>query len=157
AATRVRSLTPALLTVLVVAGALYALFLRQPGGKLAVHDAEALRTFADFYFTVPALLAALLGFALAARQNFWRAPALFLTVAVFPFTFFYKTRIVPEHFWMARRFLAVILPGALLFASYAAFAGSRSGPRTARLIRGVIGVSFLALVALSYTRASEPI
>ena len=30
---------------------------------------------------------------------------------------FYKLRIVPEHFWLARRFLPVILPGALLLVA----------------------------------------
>ena len=36
-----------------------ALLFRQPGGKLTDYDAHALRTFAHFYFTVPALIAAL--------------------------------------------------------------------------------------------------
>ena len=31
-------------------------------------------------------------------------------------------RIWPEHFWLARRFLTEILPGALIFASAAIFA-----------------------------------
>ena len=39
--------------------AVYALYFRNPGGRLAAHDAYALRTFANFYVTVPAVLAAL--------------------------------------------------------------------------------------------------
>ena len=68
---------------LVCAAAIYALYFRQPGGKLTDYDAFALRTFAYLYLTLPALLAALFGYALLARLRFWRDPALFVTVAVF--------------------------------------------------------------------------
>jgi len=154
---RVRRATPLLLSLVVAAAALYALYVRQPGGKLTDYDAYALRTFANFYVTVPALLAAVVGYALAARQVFWRAPALFATITVFALTIFYKIRIVPDHFWMSRRFLAVILPGAMLFACYAALAGSLTGTLRSRVLRGAIGGVFLILVALAYARASRPI
>ena len=49
--------------------------------------------------------------------RFWRDPAFFITLTTFGVFFFYKTRIVPEHFWASRRFLAVILPGALIVAA----------------------------------------
>ena len=125
--------------------AVYALYFRQPGGKLADYDAYALRTFAYLYLTLPALLAALFGYALLARRRFWRDPALFVTVAIFALFFFYKIRIVPEHFWMARRFLPVILPGALLFASAAALAGADSGCCAhASHPTAALGVVFLA-------------
>ena len=94
---------------------------------------------------------------MTARQRFWRAPELFVTVAIFGLFFFYKIRIVPEHFWMARRFLPVILPGALIFASAAAFAGAQSGSVRARIIRGSLGAAFLALVAMQYARAAQPV
>src|SRR4029450_5420735 len=97
-----RTMRPTALAVVVIGAALYASFLRQPGGKLADYDAYALRTFASFYVTLPALLAALLGYAIAARRLFCRTPALFDTVAIFSFFVFYKIRIVPVHFWMAR-------------------------------------------------------
>ena len=106
--------------------ALYALVPPPPGGKLAAHDAYALRTFTNFYCTLPALFAALIGSWLLARRAFWRDPALFITVAVFSCFFFFKIRIVTDHFWMTRRFLPVILPGALLFASAAALTGDAS-------------------------------
>jgi hypothetical protein len=69
-------------------------------------------------------------------------------VTAFGFFFFYKIRIWPEHFWMTRRFLAVILPGLLLFAAAAAFSGARSGSVIARAIRGGIGLIFVVLVGI---------
>ena len=153
----VRRGAPIVLATLVCAAAIYALYFRQPSGKLTDYDAFALRTFAYLYLTLPALLAALFGYALLARLRFWRDPALFVTVAIFGVFFFYKIRIVPEQFWMARRFLPVILPGALLFASGAALAGAHSGSARTRLIRGGLGGVFLLLLALHYLRMSAPV
>jgi hypothetical protein len=153
----VRTRVPLAIAVVLVALAIYALYFREPAGKLAAHDAHALRTFASFYLTVPVLLAALLGYALEARRSFWRAPELFVTVALFSLFFFYKIRIFPDHFWMARRFLPMILPGVLLFAAAAAFSGMRSGGRLPRIGRSVLGIVFLGLVAAQYARVSRPI
>ncbi len=133
----------------------YALVLREPGGRLTAYDAYALRTFTYFYLSLPALLAALMGFALLARQGFWRDPSLLMTIAIFSCFLFYKIRIVPEHFWLARRFLPVILPGALLLASAAALGGWRSGP--ARLVRAAIGVAFVGVLGWHYARVSAPV
>ena len=143
-----------LLTVWLLAS--YALVLRQPAGKLAAHDANALRTFTYWYLTLPALLAALIGFALVVHRRFWRDPALVVTVAVFACILFFKIRIVPEHFWMTRRFLPVILPGTLLFASAAALSGARerSGPS---LGRALIGIAFVILLGVRYEHASRPV
>jgi hypothetical protein len=137
--------------------ALYALFFRHPAGRLAAHDAYALRTFVNFYLTLPAFLAALVGFGLLARRAFWRDPAFFATIAVFSCFFFFKIRIVTDHFWMTRRFLPVILPAALLFASAAALSGTRGGWKGAAAIRTLIGVTFVALLAIHYGRASRPL
>jgi len=154
----VQSTLPTLVAGALVVGALYALFLREPAqGALAPRDAYALRTFANFYLTVPGLIAALLGFVLLARRDFWRMPELFTTVAVFSFFFFYKIRIASDHFWMARRFLPVILPGALLFAAAAALSGIRKGWGPTRVLRGTIGVVFLGLLAAQFARAAAPI
>ncbi len=68
--------------------------------------------------------------------------------------FFYKIRIVPEHFWMARRFLPVILPCAVLFAAAAALTGVRGGFRPTRMLRATIGLVFIALLAMQYARAA---
>ncbi len=136
--------------------ALYGLFLRQPGGRLAAHDAFALRTYADFYVTVPAVLAALIGFALHARRAFWRDPAFFITVTIFALFVFYKIRIVPEHFWAARRFLPVVLPATMLFASAAALGSRGPGLRTG-LLRPILGLILLLLLGSYYLRASRPV
>ena len=149
--------TPALLNVVLIALAVYALALRHPGGRLASHDAYALRTFAQFYFTVPAVIAALLGCVLIARGRFWNDPAAALTIALFAVFFFYKIRIVPDHFWMARRFLSVVLPGGLLLVAAAALMGVRGRWLTTRLVRGPIGAIFLGLLALAYARAARPV
>jgi hypothetical protein len=148
---------PPVTIAVVIAAALYALFLRHPAGKLAAYDAYALRTFVSFYFTYPAFIAALIGFVLVARALFWRDPAFLLTLTAFSLFFFYKIRIVPDHFWMARRFLPMILPGALLMVASAALVGVRGRWLTTRLIRGPIGIVFLALLAAHYARVSKPI
>ena len=151
---RVRVFAPRLLAGALVAAAVYALYFREPRGRLAAHDAYALRTFTQHYLTLPALVAALIGYALAARRVFWRAPALMTTVALYCFFFFYKIRIVPEHFWMSRRFLPVILPAALLFAAAAAM-GTRGGGTLVRRLRWGIGLLFLALLGAEYARRSQ--
>lgn len=149
-------LAPTLLSGSLVVLALYGLYFRHPTGKLADHDAYALRIFTDFYLTLPALVASLLGLIVVSRQAFWRAPALFVTYATFCVFFFYKIRIVPEHFWMTRRFLAVVLPGALLFAAAAAL-GSRVGPRLTRPLRWAVGGAFVVILGSQYLRATRPI
>ena len=155
--TRISSMIPVALTIAVVALAAYALLWRQPGGALAVHDASALRTFADFYVTRAVLIAAVIGYAIFARSLFWRDPAFFLILTAFCLIFFYKIRIVPEHFWAARRFVPMILPGTLLLASAAALAGVRGQRLLTRAIRMPVGIVFLIFVAFSYTRAAQPI
>jgi hypothetical protein len=137
--------------------ALYALLLRHPAGKLAAHDAYALRTFTNFYLTLPALLAALIGIWVLARKAFWRDPAFFVTFAVFSCFFFFKVRIVTDHFWMTRRFLPMILPGALLFAASAALSRTRGSWKGTGAVRTLIGIVFVGLLATQYARASRPL
>ncbi len=153
---RVRSWVPHAIALALTVAAIYALYFRSPGGRLAEHDAYALRTFAQLYLTVPAVLAALVGYAISARRAFWQAPAFYLVTAAFSFFFFYKIHIVPDHFWMARRFVAVIVPAALIFASVAAL-GARGGPGIMRIPRRSIGLIFLVLLGRAYLRAAEPI
>jgi hypothetical protein len=154
---RVMTHFPNALTGVLTALACYALWFRHPGGRLTDYDAYALRTFADFYFTLPALIAALIGFALVIRARFWSNPAFPIVLAVFSLLLFYKIRIVPEHFWAARRFLAVILPGGLLCVSAAALAGVRGRALLSRAVRTPVGVVFLVLLGLSYARAARPV
>jgi hypothetical protein len=150
-------LTPLALTIGVTLLAVYAQFLRQPAGRLAPHDAYALRTFTSLYFSLPALLASLIGFALVARSRFWRDPALIVTVAALACFVFYKPRIVPEHFWMARRFLPLVLPGALLFVAAAVFTRDQLQWRASRLLHAVIALVFIGLLAGHYSRVSAPV
>ena len=70
---------------------------------------------------------------------------------------FYKIRIVPDHFWMARRFLPVILPGTLLLAAAAALTGVRGRLLVTRAIRAPIGIVFLALLAVNFARVARPV
>jgi hypothetical protein len=154
---RVVAWTPTLLATTVVFLAIYALYFRQPGGKLAAYDAYALRTFAVYYVTTPALIAALVGYVLVSRALFWRDPAFLFTIAAFALFFFYKLHIVPVHFWMGRRFLPVILPATLLLAGGAALTGVRGRLLVTRAIRGPIGVVFLALLANDYLRVAKPV
>lgn len=156
AMTRIAPWFPGGLVVGVVALAIYALLFRHQAGKLAVHDADALRTFTYLYLTLPALIAALAGLALLSRR-FYRDPALISTIVIFACFIFYKVRIVPYHFWMTRRFLPVILPGALIFASAAALWGVRMSRTVAGTLRTCIRVLFVLLLAGYYLRVSRPV
>jgi hypothetical protein len=152
-----RAAIPAGFVFILLIAAAYALFLRQPGGKLTDYDAYALRTFADFYLTWPALVAALVGLVIVARRDFWRDPALMLVFAGFAIYFFYKIRIVPNHFWASRRFLPVILPVSLLFAAAAAVGPWRSGGAVLHALRVTVGAVFLAALGVHYAAASAPV
>lgn len=137
--------------------AIYALVLRTPAGKLALENAYSLRMFASFYVTLPCVAAALAGYALVTRRRFWHDPAIVITITLFSVFFFYKIRIHAEHFWAARRFLPVILPGTLLLACAAATWGLSRPSRRGRAVSGLIGFLFIALLAVQYVRASAPV
>jgi len=149
--------TPWVLTTVVLAATAYAMYFRHPGGKLTDYDAYALRTYVSFYVTLPAFIAAMIGYAVVARALFWRDPAFVVVLTAFSLLLFYKIRIVPDHFWAARRFLPIILPGTLLLAASAALTGVRGRLMLTRAIRGPIGIVFLALLAVQYARAAKPV
>jgi hypothetical protein len=132
----------ALLAVLAV----YALFFRESAGRLAEEDAHALRMFRERYVFWPALIASIAGFGLVARRQFWRHPAFFVMFGMFAIFFFRKLHIVWEHFWLARRFLPMILPGVCLLAAGALVGASGSGQtyRIGRRLAGTLGVAFIA-------------
>lgn len=148
---------PIALAVAVAGLSCYAYFFREPGGKLTPWDAYALRDFVGLYLWWPMWLAALAGCALIGRRDFWRDPALVLTFAAFSVFLFYKLKIVPEHFWLTRRYLAIILPGSLLFAAFAALGVIRGRLRGLALIRPVAGALLLAAAAVQYTAAAAPV
>lgn len=118
-ARHVRQWLPVALAVGVAALASYAWFLREPGGRTALGDAMAFRTF-GWYVSPWGVALAVAGAAFFIARDLWRDPTFYLTFVTFSTFFFYKTRIVPEHFWTSRRFLGVALPGAMLLM--AAFA-----------------------------------
>ena len=164
-AARLRWLVPNMLAVSVAAAAFYTYFFRMPGGRLTSFDAGALRTFA-WYVTPVGLLAAILGTVLLIRQAFWKAPVFFLTTAAYSFFFFYKARIVPEHFWMERRFLAATLPAvmiglAALPGSLAALSAARASERrfgsVVPRVTATVAWIVVAAIGFGFWRASSPV
>ena len=79
---------PLFLIFIVTAGGIYALYFREPGPRVAPHDAHALRVFADLYVTRIVLGLAGVGYALVVWRSFWRAPALILTITTLALFFF---------------------------------------------------------------------
>ena len=133
--------------VALVGLAIYAYFFRQQAGRLAIHDAMAFRAFA--WYVTPALLGlGVAGIALGTMRQFWTNPALFMTIAGYAVTFFYKIQIAPVHFWSMRRFLAVVLPATVLgIAALASEAGRRLAPARSQSAVATIAVIAAALPA----------
>jgi hypothetical protein len=152
---------PVAIVVAVLAAAVYAYFFREPAGRLAAHDAYALRTFTTHYLTPYLLAAALAGYALTVPRLFGPHPLLVMLVTGFSVFFFYKIRIVPEHFWMARRFLPVILPAMLLFAGAAVFytPWRAAGALRAWLLRArtALGIAMVAAAGWQFFQQTRPI
>jgi len=161
--------SPPALGVVVVGAVIYAWFFRVPAGRLAPHDALSLRTF-TWYFPWAGLIAAVAGFVLLAWRRFWRDPALLLVTVVYGFFVFYKIQIVPEHFWMTRRFVPVILPSAFLLLAAGAFYGVWSrktdgtgetptpkGGTLARVAAWVPPLVFVTIVGALLIRADQPV
>jgi hypothetical protein len=168
-AARVRRAVPVGLAAAMAGLAIYAYFFRHAGGRLAEADAMAFRTFA-WYVTPLGVAAAVAGLALLIKRSFWREPELVLTLITYAIFFFYKTRIVPVHFWSARRFLAVILPGAMLCIAGLIVAAVNRGtlgtlPPLSRAARsrwleiaaGALAVALAAPLAFAFLKASAPV
>jgi hypothetical protein len=159
---------PRLLATAVAAAAVYAYFFREPGGRLAAHDAYAFRAFA-WYVGPAGVWAAVAGFVAVSWTRFWKDPVLLTTGALVSTFFFYKIRIVPEHFWQSRRYLPVILPFVCLMMAAGAFvayqqrreSAGTSWPRRrhahAALLYLAIPVAVLAFVAWTFASATRPI
>jgi hypothetical protein len=149
---------PAIVAAAVTGLAVYAYFFREPGGKLTDWNAYALRNFVDLYLWWPMAVAAVAGIILAIRQDFWRAPAFILTWTAFSVFLLYKLQIVPEHFWLARRFLPIILPGALVLACAALFGRGLTSERTSMgIVRTVAALIIVTLVGSRYVAAAAPV
>lgn len=159
---------PRVLAAFVVAAAVYAFFLREPVGRLAVHDAYALRAFA-WYVGPLGLFAAVAGFTAVAWSRFWKDPVLLTAGALVSAFFFYKIRIVPENFWQARRYLALILPLACMMMAAGAFITYRSlarlaagkAPLRARAAAGLLSLALpvivLGWIGWTFAGATRPL
>jgi hypothetical protein len=137
--------------------AIYAWYFRVPGIGLAIHDANSLRMF-GWYVPPAAIAAALLGLVLLSRRVFWRDPTFFVVACGTAVFVFHRIRIVPEHFWAARRFVPLILP-AVIIAIAAALATPLSSrdawpQRAATAGRYLLRAALLALVAGSFWEAT---
>ena len=152
--------TPRVLLAATLAMAFYAWFLRQPGGALASHDAYAFRAF-GWYVDPRILVLAAIGLSIVMTTRFWRDPSTFIVVIGISTFVFYRLRIVPEHFWAARRFVPIILPGVCLAIACAlAPAATRGASVTRRLAgsaRHVVRLILFALAAWSFWSATSAI
>jgi hypothetical protein len=155
-----RTWLPRALAIVLAALAIYAFFFRVPGGRLAVHDANSLRTYA-WYVHPAALGAGLIGLVIVVWRRFWKDPAWLLAVALYSVFFFYRIQIVPEHFWMARRFLPVILPATMMcigavLMDWRGMAAVKSFQPTTWL-RVAVRIALAALIAWNFVESSRPI
>ncbi len=163
-ARRLRASIPWTVATGLALAAAYAYFFREAAGRTAIHDASALRAFA-WYLGPLGLLTAVAGVLAVLPRIFWRDPAAALTAAAFSSFFFYKIRIVPEHFWMTRRFLPVILPMALLMVTGLAWRvaeriASRIGiatPRWRRAVAVALMAAALAPLAARFWWQARPV
>jgi len=173
---QVRRWTPMAIATVLGGLAIYAYFFRDAGGRTALGDAMAFRSF-GWYVTPWGLLLAAAGAVWFVARDLWRDPTFYLTFVTFSTFFFYKTRIVPEHFWTSRRFLGVALPGAMLLMAAVVHeavkperlarlrtgrpatpdAAPPSPPRWAGLMSVVLTLAVLAPVALAFRRESLPV
>jgi hypothetical protein len=147
----VRRWLPVVVAAVIFVLAVYGYFFRHAEGKLAAHDADSVRTFIDLYLWWPMAVAAVCGLALSVREDFWRAPAFILMWAAFALFLLYKINVVPEHFWLARRFVPIILPGALVLACRALFG------RTPGTARAIAATAIVLIVGARYAAASAPL
>jgi hypothetical protein len=152
----VRRAVPMGAAAVLIALALYAWFLREPGGKLTDYDAATFRTFVSVYSFPLGMTLALAGVLVVVPRYFWRDPGFMIVTAVFAVVFFDDLRIVPEHLWMARRFLPVILPATMLFAAAAALGTWERWPRGPQAIRAIVGVLVLIVLGQQYRIAAAP-
>ena len=156
----VRRLLPWVWRVMAAAAVIlfvYAYVFRAAGGRLAEHDAIALRSF-GWYVLPLGLFTALLGYLVALRRFVARDSVFLLTLTLYAVFFFYKIRIVPVHYWMTRRFLPMVLPGALLLAAFAALGRWSEHDRGWRYrARAAAGAVVLAALATMFWTRSAPL
>ncbi len=105
------------------------------------------------------LVLAAIGLSIVMTTRFWRDPSTFIVFIGISTFVFYRLRIVPEHFWAARRFVPIILPGVCLAIAFAlAPAATRGASVTRRLAgsaRHVVRLILFALAAWSFWSATS--
>jgi len=136
---------------------------------LAASDAYSLRHYA-WYVGAAGLFAAVLGLAVITWRSFWQDPVMLIVVTSLSWFFFYRTRIVPEHFWLARRYLPVILPMTCVLAATGALLGvemwwkRRYAARPGSHVRiwpaiccAIAGTAFVGWIGWQYASATSAI
>lgn len=148
---------PLLIAGVLTALTIYAYWFREPGGKLTDFDAYALRNFVDLYLSWPMAVAVVAGLWLMRREGFWRDPAFVLTWTAFSLFLLYKLKIVPEHFWLSRRFIGMILPGALVIGCHALFGAWPQRWTWWQGARAVAALLVVGFVGRGYVAAAAPV
>ena len=129
-------------------------------------EVEGLVTFTFYYLQPICLIAALAGWAIISGERFRRALPFLAVVAAYALFYFYDARITPDHFWAARRYMPVLLPGALLLAGAAFFMPIGAGAhrwaawcatRGATGARTAAGILVVFGLALQYGGGTRPI
>jgi len=165
-ASRLRTWLPVVLTTVMCVLAVYAVFFREAGGHLAQHDADGLRTYMNFYLLPIGLATSLIGWVMVSKKRFWHGSALMFVAATFSIFIFYKARVFPEHFWMARRFVPVILPVSLLLVGAAAFlqpvninspSSTHPSAKLMTKLRLAVGATLIVVLGWQYIGNTYPI
>lgn len=129
-------------------------------------DPNWLTLYTSFYLQPLGLAAALVGWSVVSGPRFWRGSALVLLSAVFAIVIFYNARITPDHFWMARRYVLIILPVSLLLAGAAAFTPvdgldrrrvAWAGGLSLGRLRAAAGALLVAVLGWQYAQTTWPI
>lgn len=147
---------------------LYCLFFRESRSIFTQPplEVEGLVTFTFYYLQPIGLIAALAGWAIVSGERFRRALPFLAVVAAYALFYFYDARITPDHFWAARRYMPVLLPGALLLAGAAFFMRIGNGGRRwlawcttpgATAARAGAGILVLSGLAVLYGAGTRPI
>ena len=146
--------------------AAYALVFAEGGDRPPDLNPYWLTLYTSFYLQPLGLAAALVGWCVVSGPRFWRGSALVLLSAAFAIVIFYNARITPDHFWMARRYVLIILPVSLLLAGAAAFTPvdwldrrrlAWAGELPIGRLRVAAGTVLVAVLGWQYAQTTWPI
>ena len=166
AAAGARIWLPRLLPASIWLLAAYALVFAEGGDRSPELNPYWLTLYTSFYLQPLGLAAALVGWSVVSGPRFWRGSALVLLSAAFAIVIFYNARITPDHFWMARRYVLIILPVSLLLAGAAAFTPvawldrrrvAWAGELSIGRVRVAAGIVLVAALGWQYGHTTWPI